>query len=150
MAKKAAKKPKAKAKARVEKQEDVRPSEVLRMIGERDFTNLVRRCNALKKQNRSISGEMGELVKTAVENKHLDRVAFAMFRRLNDMAPEKLATTLSCLRYYIDVGKLDEIASEQAEFDIPRPEAGETEAEPEPDTEPQPLRLVTGGAAGAA
>ena len=126
------------------------------MIGVNDFTNLVRRCTSLKKQGAEISGSMGEMIKNACENKNLDRVAFGIFRKLHAMPSEKLATTLACLDYYRDLGKLDETASEQGELEIARQEAGEEEPKPpkqesrqaaaERDVRPRHLRAVEGSA----
>lgn len=107
-------------------------------IGVNDFKNLVRRCGSLKKQGRTLAGEAGEMIKNAIENKNLDRVAFAIFRKLDDMAVEKLATTLACLDYYIDVGGLQKKIDDQPQLNIARQEAGEKE-DGEPSQAP-PLR----------
>lgn len=96
-------------------------------IGVEDFKNLVRRCAARKKQTAEISGEIGKLVANAVENKNLDRVAFGMFRKLDSMSVEKLATTLACLDYYIEIGELEEKIEKAPALPIARQEAGEKE-----------------------
>lgn len=107
------------------KKETVKPSEVMKMIAEKDFTTLLRRCASLKKQNQSVSGEMGQLIGNAVENKNLDRKAFGIIRNLLAMPEQKMATTLACFDYYRDISKLDEIAGRQGDLGIARQEAGE-------------------------
>ena len=96
-------------------------------IGVSDFTNLVRRCKSLRTQAQTTAGEMGEMVKNAVENKNLDRVAFGIFRKLEAMPTQKLATTLACLDYYIEVGKLEDRIADEPALPIARQEAGEKE-----------------------
>jgi len=102
-----------------------RKSQKAEQIGVKDFENLVRRTASLKKQGRSLAGEAGEMIKNAAEFKNLDRKAFAMFRSLNEMPTNKLATTLACLDYYIDIGKLQDRIDDQPQLEIGRPEAGE-------------------------
>ena len=96
-------------------------------IGVSDFTNLVRRCKSLRKQAQTTSGEMGEMIKAACENKNLDRVAFAIFRKLEAMPAQKLATSLACLDFYIEIGKLEDRIADEPALPIARQEAGEKE-----------------------
>lgn len=96
-----------------------------RMIGVDDFRKLVKRCNTLKKQAGDAASEMGGLISNASENKHLDKVAFSIFRRLDRMDVQKLATTLACFDFYRDIGGLDERVEDAPALDIPREEAGE-------------------------
>ena len=100
----------------------------IQQIATNDFTNLVRRCKSLKKHSHEASGEMGELIKNAVENKYLDRVAFQMFRKLESMEDMKLQTTLACLDFYIDIGGLEDRIAKNLGLDLKRQEAGEKEA----------------------
>lgn len=135
MAKKAAGKSRSKAKTKpaakgsppAASTAKARPSEAIKMIGTVDLGNLMRRCLALKKQGKEIAGNMGDLVSSAVENKNLDKPAFDIARKLKGQSPQKRLTTIACLLYYIDVLKLDEAEDGQAELQIARQEAGETE-----------------------
>lgn len=124
MAKKAKKPSKAKSKT---KAPAAKPRSKAAQIGVQDFKNLVRRCANSKKQASEISGEIGNLIKNAVENKNLDRTAFAMFRKLDAMSVERLATTLACLDYYIDIGELEKKIEKAPTLPIARQEAGEKE-----------------------
>lgn len=122
-------------------------------IGVNDFLNLVRRCKSLAKQTQETAGEKGDLIRKAADNKNLDRVAFAMFMRLERMSEQKRVTTLACFDYYRDIGKLDE--QEQGDLGIKRAEAGEKDDETDPpppakaegerDLRPPHLRTVAEG-----
>ena len=119
---------KSKSKSKAKKSTSRKPMRAkIEQIGTNDFTNLVRRCKSLKTQAQTTSGEMGEMIKNAVENKNLDRVAFGMFRRLEALSPEKLGTTLACLDYYIEIGKLEDRIADAPPLPIARQEAGEKE-----------------------
>jgi hypothetical protein len=104
-----------------------KPTSKAQQINVNDFKNLVRRCTSLKKQASVTSGEIGEMIKNAIEFKNLDRVAFSVFRKLDSMPAPKLATTLACLDYYIDIGGLQAKIDEQPTLEIARQEAGEKE-----------------------
>lgn len=136
------------------------PTAKAKMIGANDLKNLMRQVEALKKQGQSITGEIGQKISNAVENKHLDRNAFGMIRKLHNMAPGKLMTTLACFDFYRQVFDLDEQAAEQGELAIPRQEIGQREPtvsgrrrtartvlpDEERDLRPRHLRSIDGGA----
>ena len=97
----------------------------LKMIGESDFRGLVKQCEILKNRSGKATSEMGGLISNAVENKHLDKKAFSIFRalkKLGDSDPQKLGTTLTCLDYYRDIGGLDKIVEDNPTLDIERQE----------------------------
>lgn len=89
------------------------------------LTKLVKAKNNAKKQTSEINGSVGGLIKDAVENDNLDKVAFSMASRLDNMSPEKLWATLPALLYYIDKLGLEE----RAQSAPPLPVDGEAEGE---------------------
>lgn len=109
-------------------------------IGADDLKNLLRRCSSWKKQGSEVTGQIGEAIAKAAENKNLDKKAFSIVRALASMTEQKRLTTLACLDYYVDVLELDK--SEQADADLGRPEAGRPQGQVvgEPGSNVQPLR----------
>ena len=94
-----------------------------KQIGVNDFKNLVKQCKALKQRGAKATSEMGGLISNAAEHKNLDKTAFSIFRRLEAMDDTlKLGTTLACLRFYIDIGGLDERVADAPVLDIEREE----------------------------
>lgn len=123
---KAPKKTRSKAKSKTGGAPAEKPmTSKAQQIGAEDLKNLLRRCSSLKKQGSEVTGQIGELIAKATENKNLDKKAFSMVRALAAMSEQKRLTTLACLDYYIDVLQLDK--GEQTEADIPRQEAGQAE-----------------------
>ena len=102
-----------------------------KQISPGDFERLVKRTTSLKKQAKEISGSMGEMVAAAVADKHLDKPAFDIYRKLFNMSPQKRRTTLACFDFYrdleVDRKKLDSDETGQGELDIPRQETGQKE-----------------------
>ena len=116
------------AEAEADRPDTAKISEA-RMTPASDLEKLMRRAMASNKQTSEINGTLGEMIKNAVENKNLDRVAFnwakAMVKKKDD--PGKVQTTLACFDYYRKVFNLDDIADTQGSLDIARQEAGEEE-----------------------
>jgi hypothetical protein len=113
-----AKKPSRKRSANLPAKSDIP------IIGEDDFIKLVKRNKAYRRQAQEASGDAGEMIKKAIETKHLDRngmKGFNVFDRLTD-DPAKLKSALAHFDAYRIYGKLDEIAAKQSELDIPRQE----------------------------
>jgi hypothetical protein len=96
----------------------------VQQINEKEFKNLLRQCKNLKKKAGDAASEMGGLISNAAEFKHLDKTAFSMYRRLDAMDTQKLATTIACFDFYRDIGGLDERVKNEPDLGIERPEAG--------------------------
>ena len=96
-----------------------------KMIGVSDFKNLVKQCANLKKKAGASTSEMGGLISNAAENKNLDKVAFAIYRRLDALDPQKLGTALAHLDCYRQYGGLDDKVADEPTLEIERTELGD-------------------------
>lgn len=108
-----------------------------KQISENDLMRLLGRCNSLGTQAAEITGEMGNLVKQAVDGKNLDRTAFTIVRRLYKMSTQKLHSTLPALLLYIDMARLEEKLASEPQLDLS--DGDETDAP----------KVQNGGATGA-
>jgi hypothetical protein len=71
-----------------------------------------------KKRTTSMNGTLGEKIGTAVEEKHLDRAAFGMACKLDDMDDERLHITFhSLLKYCEDMGVTKRATAQEELFD---------------------------------
>ena len=95
-------------------------------IGVDDLKNLLRRCKSWGKQGSEITGQIGEAIKSAAENKNLDKKAFQIVRMLAKMEERNRLTTLACLDYYVEVLELDK--GEQVEAPLKSDEPAEQRA----------------------
>lgn len=87
-------------------------------IPEAKFKKLLKRVEDHYKDGQAAAGGAGELIADASEHHHLHKKAFAVFRQLNRMSPEKLADFLDHFDYYRDIGGLDEVAASAPRFDV--------------------------------
>lgn len=82
-----------------------------------------------KKRTSSMNGTLGEKIKSAVEDKHLDRKAFSIACQLEAMDDERLHVTYhSLLKYCEDNGVTKRALSQEELFD---PNAADDVKEPE-------------------
>lgn len=101
-----ARKSKARPKVKVVSEPD-------KLISQPDFLSLLRACKNRQKDMDEARGSMGNAVKLAMDKKHLDRAAFAIFRRLDRLSDNKLAVTRRNLLHYLEIGGLNDRASRQ-------------------------------------
>lgn len=85
-------------------------TEQARQIGKTKLNKLFDAGKRTKRETREISGGFGSMVKDAVDNENLDRVAFSIARRLDALSDEKLYSTLPALMFYIEQRGIDERA----------------------------------------
>lgn len=79
-----------------------------------------------KKRTQSQNGKLGESIKTACEDKHLDRKAFSMACQLENLDDERLHVTYhSLIKYCEDLGVTKRAMAQEELFD------GGTGGEPE-------------------
>jgi hypothetical protein len=83
-------------------------AEKVAVISEREFDVLLRKCSSHQSDMDTSRATMGQLISAAVENKHLHKGAFGMFRRLHKMDPYKRAELLFHLDIYRERAKWDE------------------------------------------
>lgn len=152
--------------------EAVKPSETRKVINEKDFAALAQRCRSHQNQVSESSGSMGELIKSAADEKNLHRAAFADWRKLMRKGladPAKLTEQLAHFDYYRTLKvkfpgmgapmSLDDIVKEQGQM-FARTEAGETDEDeadeddkgtPAGETDPRPrFQTHQGGRAASA
>lgn len=104
------KKPKAGAKKRTT---SAVPGEA-RVISASAFGTLVHDILGEESNKNEAVGNIGQLVKAAVSQHHLDKAAFAIFRKLRRMSDKHLTRTMAHLEHYCEVGGLNERAKKQA------------------------------------
>jgi hypothetical protein len=112
------KKPTKSAKPRSHKRNGVevkagaaKPSEVRASISQNGLKRLLKQARTTTADARSLAGQLGQAVASAVENDHLHRKAFNIVKGLDRMEPEKLADTLDCLDHYLDISGLRDRAA---------------------------------------
>jgi hypothetical protein len=66
----------------------------VKAISGKDFDSVVKRCRAAQSAMDSERGSLGSIISDAVENKHLHKGAFGVFRRLDKMDAGKRAELL--------------------------------------------------------
>lgn len=92
---------------------------------EKKIQDLAKEKRNAKKRMQSISGEIGQSIAKAVEEKHVDRKALSMACALDAMDDERLHVTYVHLMEYIKFLGVDKRALAQAELFEDRPKEGE-------------------------
>jgi hypothetical protein len=95
------------AAATAKKTTPVKPSEVRETISANKLKSLMASARSVGKQVTEIAGGLGQQVKDAVENNHLDRKAFNVMRMADKMEPERLAEFLENLEDYFEKSGLN-------------------------------------------
>lgn len=116
----------------------------MKVIPAAKFKTLVRRLKSAESDKNEAVSAIGGVISAAVEKDHLDKRAFRLFRQLDRLEDNKLATTLAHFDYYRDIGGLDERAKAQGEM-FKRPEAGDDESGEASEQQPDnvtPLRAA--------
>jgi hypothetical protein len=98
-----------------------------KQISQNDLVRLLNRCNSLGTQASEIAGEMGNMVKQAVDGKNLDRKAFSIVRGLHKMSTQRLRSTLPALLLYIDMAGLQEKLDAEPELSLAKGDEREAE-----------------------
>jgi hypothetical protein len=83
---------------------------------EKKLKYLMGRSRSTYKDQRALSGVLGQLIADAVEHDHLHRKAFSAVRAEDRMEPEKLAAYYDALEFYRDVLGLTERAESAPSF----------------------------------
>lgn len=80
------------------------------------LTDLIKTRGDAKKKQQSATGTIGNAVKAAVEDKHLDRKAWSIAGQLHDLDDEQLHVTYFHLLHYIEVLGVTKRATAQEEM----------------------------------
>lgn len=81
-----------------------------------DLKTLISQIKNAEKEKDEAVATVGGLISAAVEKKHFDKNALSKFRSLEKLSDRKLATTLTHLFHYIEVGGLEARASAQGDM----------------------------------
>lgn len=87
-----------------------KPSEVKKVISGSKLKNLMAAKRSAKKDTAEIAGQLGQMIRDAVENNHLHRKAFGTIVMLDNMEPEKVLDFLDHFNYYLDVSGIQKKA----------------------------------------
>ncbi len=79
----------------------------VKVISERDLTALIRKCKTAQAGMDSERATLGSYISDAIENKHLHKGAFGVFRRLEKMDSVKRAELLFHWDIYRERAKWD-------------------------------------------
>ena len=90
--------------------EDVKGSEVTKMITKSALASILALDRRTKAEQSELAGELGNKIAHAVETYGTNRKALGMIRQLNRMEPEKLADFLDHFDYMLDVSGLEKRA----------------------------------------
>lgn len=101
--------------------------------------SLLSRGRGMQAQISSLTGELREEIKNAVEKHNLHKTAFAMVKRLDKMEPEALALCWDHLIHYWEVSGLKDRAESVAGFGFEQ-QAATDGADIDPDE--NPVRIV--------
>lgn len=103
------------------------------MISKEDFNKLLKRCKSAESAVAEASGNLGDLIATAAENKNLHKSAFKLTRQCSRMDPVKLYAFLQAFDTYREYTDLDKIAGEALDL-------GENKAAAEAEEAPKKTR----------
>jgi hypothetical protein len=114
------------------------------MTTQPDLLSLLR---TMKNRQRSMDedrGSMGNAVKLAVEKKHLNKRAFAIYRTLERLPDSRLGPVLRNLLHYVEIGGLNDRATAQLEFSVltDKPAKKAKPVKVEPTQEPEPMTVT--------
>ena len=79
----------------------------VKVISERELAALIKKCKTAQAGMDSERATLGSYISDAVENKHLHKGAFGVFRRLEKMDPVKRAEMLFHMDIYRERAKWD-------------------------------------------
>jgi hypothetical protein len=88
------------------KAKDEADTQGYQMITPTKLLSLMKSARTAQKDIQEIAGSLGSEIKTAVENNHLHRKAFAVVKAGDKMEPEKLAEFLAHLDFYLEASGL--------------------------------------------
>lgn len=128
MAKKPQKRGRKPAAKRTESTRKASPSETMQVISESAFKSLLSKIKGAEADKNEAVGSIGSAISNAVEKNHLDKKAFSLFRTLQRMSDNKLATTIAHFDHYREIGGLDERAANQEQM-FERTEVSEIDPE---------------------
>lgn len=100
-------------------------AQIIAVITQRDFASLLKRCNATEKVMGEGRSSLGGMIADAVEDKHLHKGAFGVFRRLDKMSDQKRSEFLHHFDYYRGMSNWDD------QLDLFRTKAAEETVEDE-------------------
>src|SRR5579859_92154 len=101
-------------------------------ISQQKRESLMATARGAKKDIAEISGSLGEQIKTAVENNHLNRKVFRQIVALDRMEPATLRRWLEDFEHYLDISGLQARADSAPELPIAGEEDGEDNVKPFP------------------
>jgi hypothetical protein len=100
-----------------------------RVISQKDLVSLVKDANLKRTRMQSISGELGERVKTFIETKHLNRAAYTAVAKLCRMDDEdKRNDFLRSFELYLDYCRKDGLLGSEHAGDLVDQANGEDDA----------------------
>jgi hypothetical protein len=110
--------------------EKVKATEVKKMISVKKLVSLLADARKSYKEQRSISGELGAMIKDAAEHHALHRGVFGTITKLDRMEPEKLRDWLDNFDYQLEASGLLKRAEAVQPLDLD----GFAETDERPDT----------------
>lgn len=93
-----------------EQQEQPKPRQQAAVISGGKLKRLMAAKRSTKKDMYELMGTLGQSIKDAVDNDHLDRKMFNWICQLDSMEPEKIAAHLDNFNYYLDVSGINKRA----------------------------------------
>lgn len=115
-------------------------SEVKQQISARKLKGLLRACATTTEETRSLAGQLGEQIKSAIEHDNLDRVAFSILRRLARLSTEKLALVWPTLNFYMEISGEGERADSAPALDFSKSDENDEDSDEPTNVEPFPDR----------
>ena len=106
------------------------------MISKEDFIKLLKKCKSAESAVAEASGNLGDLIGAAVENKNLHKKAFGLARQCTRMDPVKLYAFLQAFDAYREYTDLDKMAGESLDLEEEQA-AAEASAEKRPRGRPR-------------
>lgn len=87
-----------------------------RIISEQAFAKMMRSIKNAEKDKQSAVGTIGQIIKAAADTDNVDTKALGMYRALEKMSDNKLATALAQFDHFREIGGLDERARKQGQL----------------------------------
>lgn len=107
------------------------------MISKEDFIKVLKKCKSAESAVAEASGNLGDLISTAVENKNLHKKAFGLTRQCSRMDPVKLYAFLQAFDAYREYSDLDKLAGKSLDLEE---EKAAAETAPEKKTRGRPRK----------
>lgn len=102
------------------------------VISQSKLTSLMKAKRGATKDTAEINGQLGNLIREAVENNHLHRKAFSTICVLDKMENEKIADFLMHFEYYLDISGIKKRADAVMKMPLEDGDEGDGNVHPFP------------------